>query len=160
MNGAGEVSMSNENWSRELKILAGFAAAFVALFFLPVGVPRFDNAIKEGLELTRWYAQEHVLLCLVPALFIAGGISAFVSQASVMRSERRSSWTTSRRAPRSPTTCARRSSTRPDGCSGCSVATTGSPTSSSPRCARPRPPRRRSPRPRVRSPASPAAARA
>jgi uncharacterized protein len=85
MNGASEVSMPNENWSRELKILAGFAAAFVVLFFLPVGVPRFDNAIKEGLELTKWYAQEHVLLCLVPALFIAGGISAFVSQASVMR---------------------------------------------------------------------------
>jgi uncharacterized protein len=85
MNGACEVSMSNANWSRELKILAGFAAAFVALFFLPVGVPRFDNALKEGLELTKWYAQEHVLLCLVPALFIAGGISAFVSQASVMR---------------------------------------------------------------------------
>jgi uncharacterized protein len=85
MNGAGEVNFSNENWSRELKILAGFAAVFVFLFFLPVGVPRFDSALKEGLELTKWYAQEHVLLCLVPALFIAGGISAFVSQASVMR---------------------------------------------------------------------------
>ena len=56
-----------------------------SLFFLPVGVPRFDNALKEGLELTKWYAQEHVLLCLVPALFIAGGISVFVNQASVMR---------------------------------------------------------------------------
>jgi uncharacterized membrane protein YraQ (UPF0718 family) len=85
MNGACEVNGSNANWSRELKILAGFAVVFVSLFFLPVGVPRFDNAIKEGLELTKWYAQEHVLLCLVPALFIAGGISAFVSQASVMR---------------------------------------------------------------------------
>jgi hypothetical protein len=60
-------------------------AVFVLLFFLPVGVPRFDNALKEGLELTKWYAQEHVLFCLVPALFIAGAISVFVSQASVMR---------------------------------------------------------------------------
>jgi uncharacterized membrane protein YraQ (UPF0718 family) len=85
MNGACEVNGSNANWSRELKVLGGFAAVFVLLFFLPVGVPRFDNALKEGLELTKWYAQEHVLLCLVPALFIAGGISAFVSQASVMR---------------------------------------------------------------------------
>ena len=50
-----------------------------------MGVPRFDNALKEGLELTKWYAQEHVMLCLIPALFIAGGISAFVNQASVMR---------------------------------------------------------------------------
>jgi len=85
MNGACEVSVSNANWGRELKILGGFAAVFVFLFFLPVGVPRFDNALKEGLELTKWYAQEHVMLCLIPALFIAGGISAFVSQAAVMR---------------------------------------------------------------------------
>jgi len=85
MNGACEVNAENVNWGRELKILGAFAAVFVLLFFLPVGVPRFDNALKEGLELTKWYAQEHVLLCLVPALFIAGGISAFVNQASVMR---------------------------------------------------------------------------
>jgi uncharacterized membrane protein YraQ (UPF0718 family) len=85
MNGACAVKVSNANWSRELKILGGFTAVFVFLFFLPVGVPRFDNALKEGLELTEWYAQEHVMLCLIPALFIAGGISAFVSQAAVMR---------------------------------------------------------------------------
>ena len=86
MNGTCEVSASRPAaWRREIKILAGFAGLFVVLFYLPVGVPRFDNALKEGLELTKWYAQEHVLLCLVPALFIAGGISVFVNQASVMR---------------------------------------------------------------------------
>ncbi len=85
MNGSCEVDVANANWSRELKILSGFAAVFVFLFFLPVGVPRFDNALKEGLELTKWYAQEHVMLCLIPAFFIAGGISTFVNQASVMR---------------------------------------------------------------------------
>jgi len=85
MNGACEVNPSGADWSRELKILASFVAVFAFLFFLPVGVPRFDNALKEGLELTKWYAQEHVMLCLIPALFIAGGISTFVNQASVMR---------------------------------------------------------------------------
>jgi uncharacterized membrane protein YraQ (UPF0718 family) len=85
MTGACEVNAENENWNRELKILGGFTAVFILLFFLPVGIPRFDNALKEGLELTKWYAREHVLLCLLPALFIAGGISAFASQASVMR---------------------------------------------------------------------------
>jgi uncharacterized membrane protein YraQ (UPF0718 family) len=39
----------------------------------------------ESLHLVKWYAQEHVLLCLVPAFFIAGAISVFVSQASVMK---------------------------------------------------------------------------
>ncbi|MCU0772241.1 MAG: permease [Verrucomicrobia bacterium] len=85
MNGTCDMSPSQADRTRELKILAGFGAVFGFLFFLPVGVPRFDNALREGLELTKWYAQEHVLLCLVPALFIAGGISTFVNQASVMR---------------------------------------------------------------------------
>ena len=85
MNGACEANAGDAGWGRELKILGGFAAVFVFLFFLPVGVPRFDNALKEGLELTKWYAQEHVMLCLIPALFIAGAISAFISQESVMR---------------------------------------------------------------------------
>jgi len=73
------------NWKEELKWLAGFVAVFFAFYFLPVGLPRFDGAITEALELTKWYTREHVVLCLVPALFIAGGISAFVSRASVMK---------------------------------------------------------------------------
>jgi len=73
------------NWKEDWKTLAGFAAVFFAFYFLPVGLPRFDGAITEALELTKWYVREHVVLCLIPALFIAGGISAFVSQASVMK---------------------------------------------------------------------------
>jgi uncharacterized membrane protein YraQ (UPF0718 family) len=73
------------DWKTESKKLAGIVAIFLGFFFLPVGVPRFDGAVTESLELTRWYAREHVLLCLVPAFFIAGGISVFVSQASVMK---------------------------------------------------------------------------
>lgn len=73
------------NWKEEWRRLAGFAGVFFVFYFLPVGLPRFDGAITEGLQLTKWYTREHVVLCLVPALFIAGGISAFVSQASVMK---------------------------------------------------------------------------
>ncbi len=69
----------------ESKTLALGLGVFAALYFLPVGNVRFDGAVHEALALTRWYAREHVLLCLVPAFFIAGGISVFVSQASVMR---------------------------------------------------------------------------
>lgn len=43
------------------------------------------SAVGEGLKLLRWYAHEHVLLCLVPAFFIAGAISVFVSQGAVMK---------------------------------------------------------------------------
>lgn len=73
------------NWRREWKMLAGIPAIFLACFYLPVGWPRFDNAVLEAFQLVRWYAREHVLLCLVPAFFIAGAIAVFISQASVMK---------------------------------------------------------------------------
>jgi len=70
---------------RELRVFGWLAAAFAVIYFLPVGQPRFDGAVMEALELTKWYAREHVVLCLLPALWIAGAIAAFVSKASVMR---------------------------------------------------------------------------
>jgi uncharacterized membrane protein YraQ (UPF0718 family) len=73
------------NWKHEWKALAVIIVVFLACFYLPVGLPRFDNAIMEALHLVKWYAQEHVLLCLIPAFFIAGAISVFISQASVMK---------------------------------------------------------------------------
>lgn len=73
------------NWKTEWKYLAWIIVVFIGCFYLPVGYPRFDNAILEAFHLVKWYAQEHVLLCLVPAFFIAGAIGVFVSQASVMK---------------------------------------------------------------------------
>ncbi|HXK66290.1 MAG TPA: permease, partial [Spirochaetota bacterium] len=73
------------DWKSELKKLLYIVAAFLIFYYLPIGNPRFDNAVFEALHLTKWYAQEHVLLCLVPAFFIAGAIAAFVSQNSVMK---------------------------------------------------------------------------
>ena len=73
------------NGRSELKWLSGLTAAFLALYFLPVGTTRFDGALIEAFQLAQWYAQEHVLLCLVPAFFIAGAIGVFVSQAAVMK---------------------------------------------------------------------------
>jgi uncharacterized protein len=60
-------------------------AIFLGCYYLPVGMPRFDNAVTESLQLVKWYAREHVLLCLIPAFLIAGAISVFLSQASVMK---------------------------------------------------------------------------
>ena len=73
------------NWKNEWKPLVMIIGLFLACFYLPVGRPRFDNAITEAFELAKWYAREHVILCLVPAFFIAGAIGVFVSQASVMK---------------------------------------------------------------------------
>lgn len=60
-------------------------AVFLICYFLPIENARFTNAVNESLALTKWYAREHVLLCLIPAFFIAGAIVVFVSQASVMK---------------------------------------------------------------------------
>jgi uncharacterized protein len=73
------------SWKQEWKWVALLLGGFLAVFYLPVGTSRFDGAVLESLHLVKWYAREHVLLCLVPALFIAGAISVFVSQASVMK---------------------------------------------------------------------------
>ena len=77
------------NWKSEGKKLAVIAGLFSICFYLPVewlaGSERLGKAVWESLYLVRWYAREHVLLCLVPAFLIAGAISVFVSQASVMK---------------------------------------------------------------------------
>ncbi|HOJ86567.1 MAG TPA: permease [Elusimicrobiales bacterium] len=73
------------NWKDELKPFFYIFGAFLTIYFLPVGYQRFNNAIFEGLYLVKWYAREHFLLCLIPALFIAGAIAVFVSQDSVLK---------------------------------------------------------------------------
>lgn len=77
------------NWKQEWKPLAAIVAIFAACYWLPVdrlqASRRVENALWESLHLVKWYAQEHVLLCLVPAFFIAGAVGVFVSQAAVMK---------------------------------------------------------------------------
>ncbi|HPI21374.1 MAG TPA: permease [Candidatus Kapabacteria bacterium] len=70
---------------KEIKTFIYLAGAFIIFYNLPLGNPRFDGAIFEALELMKWYAREHVILCLLPAFYIAGAIGTFVSQQSVMK---------------------------------------------------------------------------
>jgi len=70
----------SERW--KLVVLVG---AFALAFFLPIESPRMQGALLEGFWLLKDYARQHVLLCLVPAFFIAGAIGQFVSQGAVLR---------------------------------------------------------------------------
>ncbi len=70
---------------RELKILAWLIGLFAVFYYLPIEGARFRGALIEAFTLAKWYAREHVLLCLVPAFFIAGAIGVFVSQNAVMK---------------------------------------------------------------------------
>lgn len=71
--------------NKELRVFAVFVVVFLAAYHLPLSNPAVSNAILEGFKLLQWYARNHTLACVVPALFIAGGIITFLSQASVMR---------------------------------------------------------------------------
>lgn len=57
---------------QQSRIMLLMLAIFLVIYFLPAGNMRFDNAVLEGIRLTHWYAQEHVILCLLPAFIIAG----------------------------------------------------------------------------------------
>ncbi len=76
---AKEDDMGAVQWKGEWKALLLIVGGFLACYYLPVGWPRFDNAINEALHLVKWYAQEHVILCLIPAfllLVLSGYLSA------------------------------------------------------------------------------------
>lgn len=68
--------------NRKLLLVAGI---FLAAFFIPWDAPRIAGAVNEAFLMLGEYARQHVLLCLVPALFIAGAITVFLDQKAVMR---------------------------------------------------------------------------
>ncbi len=70
---------------KEIKILLVMSLLFAASYFLPVDGARFSMAVQDALVLLKWYSREHVVLCLIPAFFIAGVIYVFFSRATVLR---------------------------------------------------------------------------
>jgi uncharacterized membrane protein YraQ (UPF0718 family) len=70
---------------KEWKIFFLLVLIFVIFYFFPLDIIPFGGPLFEALALVQWYAREHVLLCLVPAFFIAGAISVFLSQESVIK---------------------------------------------------------------------------
>ena len=70
---------------KEWKKLLIIIGAFLGFYFIPVNRPAVSNAILEAFYMLQEYAREHVILCLVPAFFIAGAIANFISQGAVMK---------------------------------------------------------------------------
>ncbi|ERP30999.1 permease [Chitinivibrio alkaliphilus] len=73
------------NWKEEWKKLVGILAVFLLFYSIPLEAERVQTAVLESLHLARYYAREHVILCLIPAFFIAGAIGVFISKGSVMK---------------------------------------------------------------------------
>ncbi|MFT6268794.1 MAG: uncharacterized membrane protein YraQ (UPF0718 family) [Alphaproteobacteria bacterium] len=78
------VNLYRDN-SVQVRLFALMVTVFLVIYFLPAGNARFDNAVLEAIRLTHWYAQEHVILCLLPAFIIAGAMAVYISQGSVLR---------------------------------------------------------------------------
>lgn len=72
-------------WKEQYKSFLWIVGFFVFAYYMPIEESGFRTALLEAFSLAKWYAQEHVLLCLIPAFFIAGSIAVFVSQASVIK---------------------------------------------------------------------------
>lgn len=72
-------------FKKEVRILLWIVVVFLGVFFMPIESRVFNTAIDATLDLSRWYAREHVVMCLLPAFLIAGVISVFVSQGSVIK---------------------------------------------------------------------------
>ncbi|SCY07973.1 permease [Desulfoluna spongiiphila] len=70
---------------KERTKLAWIVGLYLTAYFMPWGSPTIRQAGMEAFLMLQEYARQHVLTCLVPAFFIAGAISVFVSQASVLK---------------------------------------------------------------------------
>ncbi|MBN2017987.1 MAG: permease [Candidatus Cloacimonetes bacterium] len=71
----------NKEWKKFIWLIA----AFLALYFLPFDKRVVTDAFINGFSMLHEYAREHVLLCLVPAFFIAGAITIFVKKDAVLK---------------------------------------------------------------------------
>ncbi|PKL15041.1 MAG: hypothetical protein CVV50_01405 [Spirochaetae bacterium HGW-Spirochaetae-6] len=70
--------------SSENKKLLWLTGIFVLAYFIPMEARVVKNALNESFAMLSEYAHDHVLLCLVPAFFIAGAIQIFIHQQAVI----------------------------------------------------------------------------
>ena len=70
-----------KEWQKLLWIIGIFLGAY----FIPWESTLIRQAGLEAFMMLQDYARQHVLTCLIPAFFIAGAISVFVSQAAVLK---------------------------------------------------------------------------
>jgi uncharacterized protein len=90
MNSTSSTATAPGLWTRfwgekKNRLLTAMVGVFLIAFFVPWSAPRVSAAVQESFLMLGEYAREHVLLCLVPAFFIAGAITVFLNQQSVIK---------------------------------------------------------------------------
>lgn len=73
------------SWRRELQVLGAMTALFLVAYYLPLSNAAVQQAIQEAFKLLQWYVRNHTLACVVPAMFIAGAVTTFLSKEVVLR---------------------------------------------------------------------------
>jgi len=73
--------MEKKEWTWLISIISIFGM----LYFVPSNAEWFKISILSAFNLMHDYAKQHVLTCLVPALFIAGAIAVFIQKDKVMK---------------------------------------------------------------------------
>ena len=71
-------------WTPNKKLLLVFGV-FLAAYFIPFQAPRVVSATNEAFLMLSEYARQHVILCLIPAMFIASAITIFLNQQAVLK---------------------------------------------------------------------------
>ena len=66
------------------KKLFWIIVSFLAAYFIPLN-EEVKKAILQGFYMLQEYAKDHVIFCLIPAFFIAGGITTFMNQQTVLK---------------------------------------------------------------------------
>lgn len=77
--------MQNRKGCAFLKSFLIIVAVFLVFYFVPFDTPSVADSIINGFRMLNEYAREHVLLCLVPAFFIAGTISVMLKKDAVLK---------------------------------------------------------------------------
>ncbi len=70
---------------KELRVLGWLTGVFLIVYYLPLSNATVQGAIQEAFKLLQWYIRNHTLACVVPAMFIAGAVTTFLSQQAVLR---------------------------------------------------------------------------
>ena len=77
-------SIKKKTMKEKTKIFI-IVAVFIFFYFIPFSNYGMPQVILESLLMAQDYARQHVLLCLIPAFFIAGAIANFISQENVIK---------------------------------------------------------------------------
>lgn len=70
---------------KEWGIFLGLLTIFLIAYLLNFTDEKIQAAIMEACYMLQWYARNHTLACVVPAMFIAGAIATFFSKEAVLR---------------------------------------------------------------------------